>query len=238
MVNIVAVNCEVALSHLESVKKKVQQLVLLSKKNTEKKYLKNQEALAKTEAALEKANMSKNSANEKVCDMRLTIKNLEKENKKLSRLNTSLTSSLEMLEKEQYINLEQIRHEKHKLQERLSYSQKRLKQYTEGLGDPNKREILEYEVDTLETEVKRLTSENKDLQQRVSLLEKDEVTTFENGRYTSDVREVIMELLNLNVSISKINLVITAVLTKLGSKKIGRLPSAGFSYNECLLCSC
>ena len=36
-----------------------------------------------------------------------------------------------------------------------------------------------------------------------------------------------MELLNLNVSISKINLVITAVLTKLGSKKIGRLPSAG-----------
>ena len=134
--------------------------------------------------------------------------------------NTSLTSSLEMLEKEQYINLEQIRHEKHKLQKGFSYSQKRLKQYTAGLGDPNKREILEDEVDTLETEVKRLTSENKDLQQLVSLLEKDEVTTFENGRYTSDVREVIMELLNLNVSISKINLVITAVLTKLGSKKL------------------
>ena len=36
-----------------------------------------------------------------------------------------------------------------------------------------------------------------------------------------------MELLNLNVSIGKINLVIRAVLKKLGSKKIGRLPSAG-----------
>ena len=71
------------------------------------------------------------------------------------------------------------------------------------MGDPNEREILEDEVDTLETEDKRLTSENKDLQQRVSLLEKDEVTTFENGRYTNDVREVIMELLNLNVSIGK-----------------------------------
>ena len=86
---------------------------------------------------------------------------------------------------------------------------------------------MEDEVDTLETEVKRLTTENKDLQQLVSLIEKDEVTTFENGRYTNDVREVTMELLNLNVSISKINLVITAVLIKLGSKKIVRLPSAG-----------
>ena len=52
--------------------------------------------------------MSKNSDNEKICEMRLTIKNLEKENKKSSRLNTSLNSSLEMLEKEQYINLEQV----------------------------------------------------------------------------------------------------------------------------------
>ena len=75
----------------------------------------------------------------------------------------------------------------------------------------------------LETEVKQLTSENKDLQQRVSLLEKDEVTTFENGRYTNDVREVIMELFNLDVSISKINLVITAVLTKLGSENFFKL---------------
>ena len=164
MADIVTANCEVAHSHLESAKKKVQQLELLSKKNTEKKYLKNQEELAKTEAALEKANMSKNSANEKICEMRLTIKNLEKESKKLSRLNTSLTSSHEMLEKEQYINLEQIRHEKHKLQKRFSYSQKRLKQYTAGLGDPNKRGILE--------EIKRLTSENKDLQQLVQITTK------------------------------------------------------------------
>ena len=51
MVGIVTANCEVALSHLESAKKKVQQLELLSKNNTEKIYLKNQEALAKTEAA-------------------------------------------------------------------------------------------------------------------------------------------------------------------------------------------
>ena len=52
---------------------------------------------------------------------------------------------------------------------------------------------MEDEVDTLEIEVKRLTSENKDLQPLVSLIEKDEITTFENGRYTNDVREVIMD---------------------------------------------
>ena len=176
----------------------------------------------KTEAALEKANISfaekMNGTNEKICEMKLVIKNLEKENKKLSSLNASLTSSHEMLNEEQYINLEQIRHEKHKLQKRFSYSKKRLELYSAGFGDPKEKEILGEAIDNLEKEVKRLTSENKELLQLVSLLEKDEVTTFENGRYTNEVREVIMELLNLNVSLSKINQVITAVLTKLGSK--------------------
>ena len=109
---------------------------------------------------------------------------------------------------------------------------KRLELYSAGFGDPKVKEILGEEIDNLEKEVKRLTSENKELLQLVSLLEKDEVTTFENGRYTNEVREVIMELLNLNVSISKINQVITAVLTKLGSKTIGRLSSAGVRNHE------
>ena len=120
MVDILTANCYVALSHLDCAKKKVQQLESQSADNViEKKYLKNLEVLVKTEAALEKANISNaekmNSTNEKICEMKLVIKNLEKENKKLSSLNASLTSSHEMLDEEQYINLEQIRHEKHKL---------------------------------------------------------------------------------------------------------------------------
>ena len=232
MVDISTANCDVALSHLDCAKKKVQQLESQSADNViEKKYLKNLKVLVKTEAALEKANISNaekmNGTNEKICEMKLVIKNLKKENKKLSSLNASLTSSHEMLDEEQYINLEQIRHEKHKLQKKFSYSKKRLEIYSAGFGDPKEKEILGNEIDNLEKEVKRFSSENKELLQLVSLLEKDEVKTFENGRYTNEVREVIMELLNLNVNISKINKVITSVLTKLGSKTIGRLPSAG-----------
>ena len=123
MVDILTANCDCA-------KKKVQQLESQSADNViEKKYLKNLEVLVKTEAALEKANISNaekmNGTNEKICEMKLVIKNLEKENKKLSSLNASLTSSHEMLDEEQYINLEQIRHEKHKLQKRFSYSKKK-----------------------------------------------------------------------------------------------------------------
>ena len=59
MVDILTANCDVALSHLDCAKKKVQHLESQSADNViEKKYLKNLEVLVKTEAALEKANIS------------------------------------------------------------------------------------------------------------------------------------------------------------------------------------
>ena len=55
---------------------------------------------------------------------------------------------------------------------------------------------------------------------------KDEtITTFEKGKYLDDVQEVIMDLLAMNVSMSKVNEVIRTVLQKLGRKSISRLPS-------------
>ena len=41
------------------------------------------------------------------------------------------------------------------------------------------------------------------------------MTTFENGKYVDEVQEVIMDLLALNVSMSKVNEVIRTVLHKL-----------------------
>ena len=40
--------------------------------------------------------------------------------------------------------------------------------------------------------------------------------TFKEGRYTNEVREVIMELLNLMVSMAKVNQVITTDPSQLG----------------------
>ena len=55
---------------------------------------------------------------------------------------------------------------------------------------------------------------------------KDEtITTFEKGKYVDEVQEVIMDLLAMNVSMSKVNEVIRTVLQKLGRKSISRLPS-------------
>ena len=62
------------------------------------------------------------------------------------------------------------------------------------------------------------------MEQLTCLLEDDTITTFENGKL-DEVREVIMDLLAMNVSMSKANEVIRTVLQKLAGKSISRLPS-------------
>ena len=52
------------------------------------------------------------------------------------------------------------------------------------------------------------------------LLEDDTISTFEDGKYADEVREVIMELLAMNVSMSKVNDVIWTVLKKLAGKSL------------------
>ena len=58
-------------------------------------------------------------------------------------------------------------------------------------------------------------------------MEDDVISTFENGKYTDEIREAIMELLQMNVSMTKVKNVIRTVLKKLAGKDIGRLPSIG-----------
>ena len=63
------------------------------------------------------------------------------------------------------------------------------------------------------------------MEQLTCLLKDETITTFEKGKYVDEVRKVIMDLLAMNVSISKVNEVIRTVLQKLGGKSISRLPS-------------
>ena len=51
--------------------------------------------------------------------------------------------------------------------------------------------------------------------------------TFQDGRYCDKVREVIMDLLSIDVSMNQVNNVIKTVLKKLADKSVSRLPSMG-----------
>ena len=65
------------------------------------------------------------------------------------------------------------------------------------LGDVTKFE----EIDNLTMQVKNFNEENKDLRQLVNLLNNEELVTFENGRFNDDIRQAVMKLVDLNVSI-------------------------------------
>ncbi|CAC5426130.1 unnamed protein product [Mytilus coruscus] len=55
------------------------------------------------------------------------------------------------------------------------------------------------------------------------------VTTFHEGKYTDDVREVYATLLSMNVGVKNIENVIKTVLEKLGGLKVERLPKKTFA---------
>ena len=77
----------------------------------------------------------------------------------------------------------------------------------------------------LESCAKELKEKNKELEQLTCLLEDETISTFEDGKYVDEVREVIMDLLAMNVSMSKVNEVIRTVLKKLTWKRLSKLPS-------------
>lgn len=64
----------------------------------------------------------------------------------------------------------------------------------------------------LESCAAELKKKNNELEQLACLLEDETISTIEDGQYVAMVREVIMDLLVLNVSMSKVNEEIRTVL--------------------------
>ena len=119
--------------------------------------------------------------------------------------------------------LEMARLDKKKLQFKISYLKRKAGKNTKNNGDD---ELLKQVVD-YEEQITQLENENKELEQLVDLLQDDEIVTFQEGKYCDEVREVIMELLSMDVSMNQVNNVIKIVLKKLANKNVGRLPSMG-----------
>lgn len=94
----------------------------------------------------------------------------------------------------------------------------------------NEKEILkqkhEIEIENFEHEKKELNEQIIGLEKINDFLEGDTIQTFENGKYTNEVRECCMQLVTEgNVSLNKVPIVIKSVLQNLTGKLPERLPS-------------
>ncbi|XP_065659664.1 structural maintenance of chromosomes protein 2-like isoform X1 [Hydra vulgaris] len=139
------------------------------------------------------------------------LKNEEK--KIILQLKNKITDINSILQNSD-INISELKNEKIKLQKKVSNLKVILQNKTNYINDNNMKDVisLEKEVVSLYSKTNILKEENLELQKLVSLLDDDEVITFEDGRYSDDIRETIMKLLSMNVSMNSVNEVIKVVL--------------------------
>ena len=93
-----------------------------------------------------------------------------------------------------------------------------------------KKAELRQEMESLKKKISSLDSDNAEMSEALeSILSSKEITTFESGRYTDDVRACVYELLSLNVGVRNIAPVIRCVLNNIAHKSVRRLPSYGLT---------
>ncbi|XP_047126660.1 uncharacterized protein LOC100206568 [Hydra vulgaris] len=162
---------------------------------------------------------------------------LEKQEKEIDALKAQFVSQSQTLNKE-FNDLNQmlessntkddiLSQEKRNLQKKLCRLKNNLNKTKESISASSIEDLtfLQSEVKELGAKVESLNKENIYLNGLLKLLEDEEIVTFERGGYSNDIREVIMELLSLNVSMNKVNDVIKIVLKKLAKKTVSKLPS-------------
>ena len=103
--------------------------------------------------------------------------------------------------------VEMLCQEKRNLKKKLSRVKNNLSKTKETISFLSIENLtfLKSEVKELSEKVESLNKENIYLNGLLELLEDEKIVTFERGRYSNDIREVIMELLLLNVSMNKVN---------------------------------
>ena len=123
--------------------------------------------------------------------------------------------------------VEALKYQKCQLQYKVCYLKRKVTEVsTENTGSACLDEIAD-----LQKNIEDLNRENKELQELICLLQDEEIIVFQNGRYCDDIRETIMELLNMNVSMNKVNDVIKLVLKNLAGKEVERLQAMPLSLD-------
>ena len=125
----------------------------------------------------------------------------------LEKLHTEVKQQIERLQ----VMFDKLKHAtatKLNLQKRVSFL-KKSQNVVESI-QKNKTEIKE-----LKQKISDLERENDYLQAMSEIADQNVVSTFCNGRYTNEIREVVLEILNMNVSADNVSKVISCVLEKL-----------------------
>ena len=112
---------------------------------------------------------------------------------------------------------------------RAAYWKKRVNDLSSDCS--TKRKKLRDEIVSLKEEVATLSLDNAELNETVQsiLMSDPEITTFENGKFTDDVRACVYELLSLNVGVKKVAPIVRCVLKNMAHKSVQRLPSYGLT---------
>lgn len=160
-------------------------------------------------------NKRQKRAHSKINDLKSRISELEVEKCSISIELSGVKEKCEQAKSE----VEQLKQQKIGLQKKVSHIKK------QKSTQANEIDLLKEHNAAIESCAKELKEKNKELEQLTCLLEEETISTFEDGKYVDEVREVIMDLLAMNVSMSKVNEVIRTVLKKLTWKRLSKLPS-------------
>lgn len=147
-------------------------------------------------------NKRQKRAHSKINDLKSRSSELEVEKCSISIELSGVKEKCEQAKSE----VEQLKQQKIGLQKKVSHLKKQKSTQANEidlLKEHNATNILK-----LESCAKELKEKNKELEQLTCLLEDETISTFEDGKYVDEVREVIMDLLAMNVSMSKVNEVI------------------------------
>ena len=160
-------------------------------------------------------NKRQKRAHSKINDLKSRISELEVEKCSISIELSGVKERCEQAKSE----VEQLKQQKIGLQKKVSHIKK------QKSTQANEIDLLKEHNAAIESCAKELKEKNKELEQLTCLLEDETISTFEDGKCVDEVREVIMDLLAMNVSMGKVNEVIRTVLKKLTWKRLSRLPS-------------
>ena len=139
--------------------------------------------------------------------------------------------------------VEELQRDKEKLRHRVAYWKKMVVDLKEAYEHQADENIAQHQQQSskLTERLDHLEQENTKLKETVETILEDSpdlhVTTFQNGRYTDNIRACCYELLSLNVGIKRVAPIIMTVLKNLTDLSIDKLPSKSLLCNvmvECL----
>ena len=162
----------------------------------------------------------------KRCDLR--IASLEKENSVLQELKDELKDVKALLSETSRVcsklesDISKNRSERKSLVKKVWYRDRKIERMQASTHTEDDKEFYKNHATVPEMQV-------KELEDCVTLCEDRTVVTFEDGKFTNTTRELKMELLSMNFSMSVVNKVIRSTLRKLANLEVGRLTSTGMA---------